>query len=194
MRMNKKSNLPLYLAFAGVIIMALIVRTYVFNIRKIEGDSMSPNLKNGDIVFVSMLSKNFKQGDVVIFNSPFMKDTVLIKRVIAGPNTKVFIDDYKVIANDNLVESIVLSKSISLLETMEGVSPQNYFTQWKLNSLYCRYSEIINSKTDEYIMFGDNRCSSSDSRVFGAVPAKSIIGKVVYTLKLPSFLYSKRVH
>lgn len=194
MRMNKKSNLPLYLAFAGVILIALIVRTYVFNIRKIEGDSMSPNLKEGDFVFVSMLSKEFTPGDVVIFNSPFSKDIVLIKRIIAGPHTKIFIDDYKVIANDKLLESEVLKKSINLLETMEGQPSKTYYTQWKLNSLYCRYSEIINSKADEYIMFGDNRCSSSDSRVFGAVPANSIIGKVVYTLKLPNFLYSNRVH
>ena len=188
MRMNKKSNAPLYLAFAGVIILALLVRTYVFNIRKIEGDSMAPNFKAGDIVFISLLSKKYHQGDVVIFNSPASNDVVLIKRIIATPHSKTFIDDYKIKINDEIFESKIKSKSINLLETIEGQSTRTYVTQWKLNALYCRYSEIIHTKSDEYVLFGDNRCSSSDSRVFGAVPAKSIVGKVIYSLNVSKLL------
>jgi signal peptidase I len=189
MRMNKKSNFQLYLAFTCVIILALIVRTFIFNIRIIEGDSMSPNLKAGDLVVVSMLSKNFNPGDIVIFTPPQTKKLILIKRIIAGPDSRVFINDYKIIVNDILLNTQVINKNEDYMQSLEGEKPgQTYFTQWKLNSLYCRYSDTLTSKSNEYILFGDNRCNSTDSRVFGAINSQSIIGKVIYLIKLSKLL------
>jgi signal peptidase I len=189
--MNKKSNIPLYMAFASVVVLALIVRTFVFNIRKVEGESMSPSLNEGDLVLISMLARDYRPGDVAIFSPPNTKGIVLIKRIAAGPSSKLFIDNYKVIVNQNSIQSEIKnldSHSMESLETQEFKKP--YLTKWNLNSIYCRYSDVINSKNNEYIVLGDNRCNSSDSRVFGAINQDSLIGKAIYTIKLSKLFKS----
>lgn len=194
MRMNKKSNLPIYLAFACVVVFALIVRTFFFNIRKVEGESMSPSLNDGDLVVISMISKVYKPGDVAIFYPPHTKEIVLIKRIAAGPNSKLFIDNFKVIVNKHSIDSEIKDLDSNTMQTLETHLQKAYLTKWNLNSLYCRYSDVINSNADEYILLGDNRCNSSDSRVFGPVNRQSLIGKAIYTIKLSKLMYFIRAH
>jgi signal peptidase I len=186
--MNKKSNVLLILAFASVVAFGLIIRNYVFSIRIIEGSSMSPLLQENDLVFVSMLSRNYTSGDIVIFNPPHSQNFILIKRIIAGPNSSFYINDYKIFVNELPVKTKVETiKDQHILSTIESPSSNlSYETRWKLSSLYCRYSEILRTGAQEYIVLGDNRCDSSDSRVFGAISSNNIVGKVVFIMPLAS--------
>ena len=182
--MHGKSNLRIFLGFACVIASGLIVRTYVFSIRIVEGSSMAPNLQSGDVVFVNMWRKNFTPGEIVIFK-PAHYHTTLIKRVLAGPESIFFIEDYKTFINNKMLLNRQLDQQNDILQVEEvNTHGKNYFTRWKFDTLECRYSDQIKSQKDEYILIGDNRCESGDSRVFGPIHKDHILGIVMTSFSL----------
>jgi signal peptidase I len=178
MRMYEKSNFRIALTFILVALLGFATRTYFFSIRMVEGNSMNPTLHDGDFVLVNMWSRDFSQGDIAIFR-PQGSPITLIKRIMAKPESIFYIDDYTVYINQGPLggKKNALKDAISLVP--ESVEGKKYFTQWKLDTIDCRYSDILRSKKDEFIMIGDNRCESSDSRVFGPIPRKEMVGKII---------------
>lgn len=143
------------------LVIVLPVRYFLFQPFIVKGESMAPNFETGDYLIVDEISYRFSEpqrGDVVVFKYP--KDTTqrFIKRIIGIPGETVNVKDGQV--------SIAKDSEIIILD--ESYLPDNLKTLGDIN---------ITLGADEYFVLGDNRQYSFDSRAWGVVPRKNIIGK-----------------
>jgi signal peptidase I len=148
----------------GAIVVALLVKTFLVQAFRIPSESMDPTLIKGDRVLVNKLSyrlHDVNRGDVVVFERPDSlpggpddpKD--LIKRVIGLPGDTVYARDGTVYVNDRPLEEPYLPDGTATVNMDQPITvPEG----------------------DVWVM-GDNRGNSQDSRVFGAIPETSIVGR-----------------
>ena len=146
------------------VVIVLLVRTFLVQPFFVKGESMLPNFSSGDYLIVDEITprlNGFERGDVVVFRNPNSPSVFFIKRIIGLPGEKVVISNGQVIVyNKKNREGKVLDESIYLLLNEKTSGSAN-----------------VTLKNDEYFVLGDNRTHSLDSRSFGAVPKKNIIGK-----------------
>jgi signal peptidase I len=146
------------------VVAVFVVRTYFVQPFLVSGSSMSPNFSNGDYVLVDELTYHFRapeRGEVVVFHDPEDYPTYFIKRVIGLPGERV------VIKNDTVTVFNATHPTGLVLD--ETYLPKDLQTSGS-------YDYTLSSST--YLLFGDNRPFSYDSRTWGALPAKNIVGLV----------------
>lgn len=151
-----------------VILAALIVgpiRIFVINPFIVSGSSMFPTFQNGQYLIVDQLSYRFEnptRGDVVIFKYPKDPSKYFIKRVIGMPG-----------------ETVLLTKGSVTITSKDG------------KDVPLDESYVKNKSTDtgiytlgegQYFVMGDNRISSSDSRVWGNLDRELIVGRPLLRL------------
>lgn len=140
-----------------VIAFAIFIVFYLFIVspHTIDGKSMQPNFCNGDLILADKITPNFRpyqNGDVIVFVSNEGSD--YIKRIVGKEGDRVKVQGGKVYRNDKLLEEPYLNPSVAttLLSSVgmqEGV-----------------YYEVPKGK---FLVFGDNRPGSTDSRKFLAI-------------------------
>lgn len=151
------------IAFMAFIIVAPI-RYFLFQPFIVSGASMAPNFATGDYLIVDEISYRLSEpqrGDVVVFNAGFLPGYAnqrFIKRIIGLPGETVEVTDGRV--------TIIKDGQEKVLN--EGYLPDDLRT-------YGNVKTTLNS--DEYFVLGDNREYSYDSRMWGVVLRKNIIGK-----------------
>jgi len=144
------------------IILALIIRAFLFQFFWIPSRSMEPALLINDRIIVTRFSywlQEPQRGDVVVFKYPLETKKDYVKRLIGLPGEKIQVIDNKLYINDKLIEEPYLPQGIKTSDFGPIEVPQ-----------------------DRYFMMGDNRNNSSDSRVWGFVLDDLLIGKaqVIY--------------
>lgn len=150
-----------------VVAMSIFVIVYLFFLQphQVVGNSMLPNFHDKEYILTDKISYRFREprrGEIVIFKSPEDKDKDFIKRIIVLPNEKIKITEGKVFVNNKKLEEDYIDPD---LQTPGGkFLPEN--------------REITVPK-DEYIVLGDNRLNSSDSRSWGTIKTSAIIGKAL---------------
>ncbi|MCC7304072.1 signal peptidase I [bacterium] len=147
--------------FAGVFF--IIIWYFVLSPRAVDGISMYPYLHNNDFILVYKLqyiSKNPQRGEIVVFKHSETQD--YIKRVIGLPNETVLIQDGKV-----YIDGKILSEPY--LDVTARTQPEATI----------REGIPYKIPDNQYVLFGDNRQYSTDSREFGAVPKEYIEGRAV---------------
>jgi len=155
--------------FKIVIIALLIVipiREYVFQPFFVRGESMEPNFHNYDYLIVDELSYHFrppKRGEVIVFRNPYNPSQRFIKRVVGLPGEKIEIQNGKIKIEKN-------GKSFYL---EEPYLPKNFQTSGQIS---------VQIKQNQFFVLGDNRSASYDSRYFGPIERREIIGRVVLRL------------
>jgi len=153
--------------FILVLLVLVIFNTFFYAIFIVDGESMDPTLKDRSWVFWDRnVYRNQKpeRGDIVVINypgDPYHKEYV--KRVIGLPGEKIAIKNGSVYIND----AILSERYISFLVK---TSPDGV---WQLGN-------------KEYFVLGDNRMNSNDSRYFGPVESRFVLGKAL-TIVFPSF-------
>lgn len=153
-----------------LLVFAVFLITYVFLLRpfQVNGDSMYPNFRHKQYILTNIIKLRFskpKLGDVIVFKAPLDLDKDYIKRVIATPGDTILIQDQKVYLNGKILDQ---SKFLGpLVKTFGG----NFLAEGK----------TIRVPNDSYFVLGDNRLESSDSREWGFVPFKSIIGESFFS-------------
>lgn len=152
-----------------------IVRTFFIQPFLVSGSSMVPNFKNGDYVLVDELTYHIRlpeRGEVVVFHDPGDWSTYFIKRVIGLPGEKIVIGNNKAtVYNTSYPNGLVLDESY--LPAGTPLNPENCDGGTVFGSV-CTY----NLASSTYLALGDNRTESFDSRSWGALPAKNIVGVV----------------
>ncbi|MDP2981198.1 MAG: signal peptidase I [Candidatus Omnitrophota bacterium] len=146
------------------VILALIIRTFVVQAFKIPTGSMRPTLIEGDRILVNKFVYRFtqpKRGDVIVFISPEDKKKDFIKRLIGLPNENIEISNGTILVNSAPIEEgAVLKKQRYYNRGDFGMEGQN-----------------ITIPNDAYYVLGDNSISSRDSRYWGFMPKKFLLGK-----------------
>ena len=143
-----------------------MIYLFVAQPHKVSGNSMVPSFQNNDYILTDKLSYRFshpQKGDIIVLKNPRNESQDFIKRIIATPSDNIKIENGLVFVNGNKLSETYL--------------PQNTFTQ---GGSFLAEGDQITTGENQYIVFGDNRNHSSDSREWGAVTKKEIIGKVVF--------------
>jgi signal peptidase I len=146
------------------VVAVFIVRTFLVQPFLVSGTSMYPNFSNGDYVLVDELTYRLRppeRGEVAVFRDPEDLSTYFIKRIIGLPGEKVVLH-----ASTITVYSSASPNGFALDES--------YLPAGTATSGDKTY--VLSSST--YLMFGDNRPFSYDSRSWGPLPAKDIVGLV----------------
>jgi signal peptidase I len=145
----------------GALLVALIIKTFLFQAFYIPSASMEPTLKIGDRVLVNKLSykvHEVNRGDLVVFerppNEPETEIKELIKRVVALPGEEVQGKDGRVFVDDQPLP--------------EDYLPDDVFTT--------DFGPLFVPEDSVFVM-GDNRGDSRDSRIFGPISEDLIVGR-----------------
>lgn len=162
-----KSSFWEFVRYAIIAILIVVpFRIFVAQPYIVSGSSMDPTFKDADYLVVDQLSKRFeelKRQSVIIIRYPKDPSKFFIKRLIAFPNEKVEIKNGDVtVFNDTNPEGITINDSYVVYKKYDNYSVQ--------------------LGEDEYFVMGDNRAGSSDSRAWGPVPKKYIIGRPIMRL------------
>jgi len=148
------------------VILALIIRTFVVQAFKIPTGSMRPTLIEGDRILVNKFIYRFKtpeRGDIIVFKYPEDTKKDFIKRLIALGGETVRIIDGNIWVDGVLIES---HKKIC----------QTYYYN-KPDTPYGEEDMTIRVPDGSFYVLGDNSASSRDSRYWGFVPKKYLVGK-----------------
>ena len=171
--------------FALAVSLILLIFTLVARISVVEGGSMEPTLHGGDRVVISNLFYSPSQGDIVIIHSPNVDDGIpIIKRVIATEKQTVMIRmDGIYVYNADGTGGKLEETDGSLGYTVDFSSTADP------EGLFYTYQELTVVVPEGHVfVLGDHRSVSLDSRSFGTVDNRTIVGRVL--LHLPK-LYSR---
>lgn len=187
-------------SFFPVLFLVLVVRSFVAEPFRIPSGSMIPTLEIGDFIVVKKYSYGLrlpithnkflntgqpKRGDVVVFRYPPEPEVNYIKRLVGLPGDKiVWTNDKKLIINGNAVKYELnkdyptrnrAGKSISVTSLKETLPDDDGHDLIIFNGPTKAGEWIV--PEGHYFMMGDNRDNSSDSRFWGFVPEKNLVGK-----------------
>ena len=187
------------------LVIAVAIRSVLFEPFNIPSGSMKPNLLVGDYLFVTKYSYGLsrysfpfglapidgriggdvpRRGDIAVFKLPSNNRTDYIKRVVGLPGDRIQVKRGRLYINGNLVRREKLGEAkdgkVSLTRYRETLPNGVSYDIWEAGD----NGPLDNTKTYEvpeghYFMMGDNRDNSQDSRVsmlVGAVPLENMVG------------------
>ncbi|MEA4910569.1 hypothetical protein SDC9_07946 [bioreactor metagenome] len=154
----------------SILIIIKLIQGFVIQPFLVDGGSMLPNLKSGELLLIDKITfdiDNLKRGDVIVFRhskNDQYNGKFFIKRLIGLPGDKIVIENGVTIIYDT--------------KNPNGVILDESFVRFKDN---VKNINII-LQDGEYLVLGDNRAESYDSRSWGVVYKKDISGKAVFRL------------
>jgi signal peptidase I len=173
-RKTRRTIIEWAILLGSALVIALLIKTFLFQAFYIPSESMKPTLNVGDRVLVNKMSyraHDVNRGDIVVFETPpraedangTIKD--LVKRVIGLPGETVETHDGVVFVNGRQLEEPYLQQGVKTCS---------------LNSAPGRCVDIAATPlpSGDVFVMGDNRSASKDSRAFGAIKESSIVGRV----------------
>ena len=198
-------------SFFPVLFIVFVLRSFIVEPFQIPSSSMVPTLQVGDYILVNKFTYGLRlpvsrtkvvdlnepeRGDVMVFFPPHMNDTYYIKRVIGLPGDTVSYRNKRLFVNGEQVSreevAIMPGANARYRLGLEQLGDASHMMQVDEARLPRNFS--VKVKPGHYFMMGDNRDNSSDSRVWGQVPEKDIVGKAFAIwmhwdsfLSIPSF-------
>lgn len=143
-----------------------IIYLFIAQPHKVSGLSMYPTFNDGDYILTDKLSYRFgapQHRDVIVLKNPRNESQDFIKRIIGEPGDTVEVQGGKVFVNGK--------------EDIETYLPKDVVTR---DGAFLREGQNYTVPANDYLVFGDNREHSSDSRSWGLVARDEIVGKVFF--------------
>jgi signal peptidase I len=172
---KRKAFLDYGIIAVVAIALALLIQGFVVKPYRIPSPSMNNTLLPGDRVLVNRLVYHFREpqhGDIVVFNWPVNRQYVFIKRIIALPGDTISLDHGRVYINGRRISEPYVRKTHGSpvpTEPAPAAPGTTMKEQWSLQEPY-------KVPPGRYFVMGDNRIESDDSRDWGPVPEKDLIG------------------
>ncbi|QFT88303.1 Signal peptidase I V [Bacillus sp. THAF10] len=167
---QKKKHLTALKWFITPILIIIFVRALFFSNYVVEGHSMNPTLEQGNFLMVNKMVYAFSQPerfDVIVFRQEG-QDVNYVKRVIGLPGDEIeYIKDILYVNGQPVMEPFISSDDLK-------VFGGNFTGDFSLEEL----TGVEKVPKGHVFVIGDNRLSSFDSRHFGYVAVKDIVGKV----------------
>jgi len=144
-----------------IVVVVIPIRLFIVSPFVVDGESMHPTFENLDYLIIDEILYRISapaRGDVVVFRYPADPSIFYIKRIIGLPG-----------------ETVSINHGVVTITTAEG-------RELTLDEPYivnedATYTKDVSLLPEEYFVMGDNRPNSSDSRVWGPLPKKDIIGR-----------------
>lgn len=157
----KKEAMEWIKSIVFAIVVAILIKTFIFNTTYVLGSSMYPTLQERDRLFTNKITMYFskpERGDIVVLKAPDNPDKDYIKRVIGIEGDIIEIKSGNVYLNEQLLEEKYIAEG-----AYTHIYDKNY---WEVPEGYV-------------FVLGDNReeGASKDSRSFGCIPVDTIKGK-----------------
>jgi signal peptidase I len=159
----KRPGVLLVLVLVAALLAGLVIRTFVLRPLTVSSTSMEPTLCPGDRVLANLWDPDIgdlARGDLVALR-PGRSEVPVVKRVVGLPGDEVAIRDALLYVNDELVE-------------------EPYVDHKSIDALF--YGPVV-VPTGRFLVLGDARASSIDSRDYGPVKADRLLGRIA--LRLP---------
>ncbi len=185
-------------SFLPILLIVLLLRSFLAEPFRIPSGSMLPTLLIGDYILVNKFTYGIrlpvvktkifeisspKRGDVVVFRYPGNEEINFIKRIIGLPGDKISYKNKTIFVN-NFEHKKILTLEHDYLS--EFSRPEiDIFLENNTKKIYSTLNDNMSPPNDEkfivpegkYFVMGDNRDHSSDSRYWGFVPEKNLVGK-----------------
>ncbi len=159
-----------FLDFLETIVVSLaifaVVYIFLFQPHQVDGRSMEPNFLDKEYILTDKISYRIhapKRGDVVVFHSPADERVDFIKRIIGVPGDIIKIERGYVLLNGQKLEEQYVNDPGQVLA-----------------GRYLREGYEVEVPIGQYIVMGDNRLHSSDSREWGPVTKNGIVGRAFF--------------
>ena len=181
-------------SFFPVLFVVFVLRSFLVEPFQIPSSSMVPTLLVGDYILVNKFTYGIRlpvlrtkvmdlnepeRGDVMVFFPPHMNDTYYIKRVVGLPGDTVSYRDKRLFVNGEPIgveDLAVVPEGASRYRLgAETLGGKRHLMQDNQLRPARDFSVVV--KPGHYFMMGDNRDNSSDSRIWGQVPEKDIVGR-----------------
>lgn len=167
-----------FLDFLETIVVSLaifaVVYIFLFQPHQVDGHSMEPNFHNSEYILTDKISYRIhapNRGDVVVFHSPQDERVDFIKRIIGVPGDIVKVEGGYTYLNGKKLEESYINDPGQVLA-----------------GRYMREGQEIDVPPGQYLVMGDNRLHSSDSREWGLVTTAEIVGRAFFRYwPLPEF-------
>lgn len=176
-RKTRRTIIEWTILIGSALLIAILIKTFLFQAFYIPSESMKPTLNVGDRVLVNKVSyrlHDVNRGDIVVFETPpkakdangEIKD--LVKRVIALPGETFSTHNGVVFINGHPLKESYLQRGVQTCAPNTGPTCAN------------GDGDIAATKipADDVLVLGDNRPASKDSRFFGPIKESSIVGRV----------------
>ena len=182
-------------SFFPVLLVVLVLRSFLVEPFKIPTGSMIPTLLVGDYILVNKFAYGLRlpvlgteivpigkpqRGDIMVFKYPEKPSINYIKRVVGLPGDTIRYENKRVYVNGELVDQVLEAQMPAAKPEFKIYNEQLGDVNHTIMITLQRPSDQPQSWTvppDSYFMLGDNRDNSRDSRYWGYVPDKYIVGK-----------------
>lgn len=175
-----KEILSWIVCIAVAFAIAMVIRTWIFTVVRVDGPSMNPTLTHNQRLFTRIIGYTPERSDIIIFHPKSHPDIAYVKRVIATEGDRIWIDE----TNGDVHLKKADSDKWEILE-------EDYILDTTLNAGIAQKfadesGEGLLIEEDHVFVMGDNRNNSTDSRVdfgdraVGQVHVDSIIGKASF--------------
>ncbi len=143
-----------------------LIYLFVAQFHKVSGLSMFPTMHNNDYLITEKISYKLgdpKKGQIVVLKNPRDESQDFIKRIIAVPGDTIRVEKNRIFINGGLLKETYLPP--------ETPTP---------NGAFLTEGNTIKAGPNQYFVFGDNRNHSSDSREWGPITKKEIVGRAFF--------------
>ncbi|HAI95274.1 TPA: signal peptidase I [candidate division WWE3 bacterium] len=158
-------------SFLTSLVVVLVLYITIGSVEVVWGASMEPNFETGERILVDKITRNFRdyeRGEVVVLVPPTEDSKHFIKRVVGLPGDIIKVFECK----------IYIYRDGSQFTLDEEYLGSNGCTIG--GNEFLQEGRSVEIKDGYYVVMGDNRRNSLDSRVFGMVKASDIVGRVVF--------------